>query len=208
MLVEGEQSEAVMGVIYRSLAMLAKTTGVPVILICQLNRTQYTGGIPKINHIRYSGMAEMMSSLILLLYNPLTYPTADVISTYLYRVGLEANNFSYAAAIGMLRARDGYSTSVGALIAPNVRPGSTTWGGRLLTISKSRSRAGLLPGGSGLVAKSASTVWLLDDDPSVLKADGRLPASAGWEVERFIDPDCPQMIHSCPAWVYKSKSNS
>jgi hypothetical protein len=70
MLVEGEQSEAVMGVIYRSLAMLAKTTGIPVILVCQLNRTQYNGGIPKINHIRYSGMAEMMSALILLLYNP------------------------------------------------------------------------------------------------------------------------------------------
>jgi replicative DNA helicase len=70
MLVEGEQSEAVMGVIYRTLAVLAKTTGVPVILICQLNRSTYNGGIPKINHIRYSGMAEMMSSLILLLYNP------------------------------------------------------------------------------------------------------------------------------------------
>jgi FixJ family two-component response regulator len=41
----------------------------------------------------------------------------------------------------------------------------------------------------GLVAKSASTVWLLDDDPSVLKATGRLLASAGWEVERFIEPD-------------------
>lgn len=39
------------------------------------------------------------------------------------------------------------------------------------------------------MAKSASTVWLLDDDPSVLKATGRLLASAGWEVERFIDPD-------------------
>jgi len=77
MLVEGEQSEAVMGVIYRSLAVLAKTTGVPVILVCQLNRTQYTGGIPKINHIRYSGMAEMMSSLILLLYNP-SSTVADV----------------------------------------------------------------------------------------------------------------------------------
>ena len=37
--------------------------------------------------------------------------------------------------------------------------------------------------------KSTSTVWLLDDDPSVLKANGRLLASAGWEVERFIDPD-------------------
>jgi two-component system C4-dicarboxylate transport response regulator DctD len=39
------------------------------------------------------------------------------------------------------------------------------------------------------VAKSACTVWLLDDDASVLKATGRLLASAGWEVESFIDPD-------------------
>jgi len=39
------------------------------------------------------------------------------------------------------------------------------------------------------VAKSASTVRLLDDGPSVLKANGRLLASAGWEVERCIDPD-------------------
>ena len=41
---------------------------------------------------------------VLLLQNPLTYETSDVISTYLYRVGLEANNFSYAAAIGMFEA--------------------------------------------------------------------------------------------------------
>jgi len=41
---------------------------------------------------------------ILLLYNPLTYETADVISTYLYRMGLEMNNFSYAAAIGMFES--------------------------------------------------------------------------------------------------------
>lgn len=70
LMVEGEQTEAVMGSIYRSLAVLAKQTGIPVILVCQLNRSTYTGGIPRINHIRYSGMAEMMASLILLLYNP------------------------------------------------------------------------------------------------------------------------------------------
>ena len=40
---------------------------------------------------------------ILLLYNPLTYETADVISTYLYRVGLVSNNFCYATAIGLVR---------------------------------------------------------------------------------------------------------
>ena len=52
------------------------------------------------------------------------------------------------------------------------------------------------------MAKSASTVWLLDDDPSVLKANGRLLASAGWEVEKCIDPDalrhaeihCPRVV--------------
>jgi len=41
---------------------------------------------------------------ILLLYNPLTYPTADVVSTYLYRTGVESNSFSYAAAIGLFEA--------------------------------------------------------------------------------------------------------
>jgi len=41
---------------------------------------------------------------VLLLYNPLTYETSDVISTYLYRVGLESNNFSYATAIGLFES--------------------------------------------------------------------------------------------------------
>lgn len=41
---------------------------------------------------------------ILLIYNPLTYPTADVISTYLYRVGIQTGNFSYAAAIGLFES--------------------------------------------------------------------------------------------------------
>src|SRR5207249_12230222 len=41
----------------------------------------------------------------------------------------------------------------------------------------------------GLVSKSASTVWLLDDDPSVVEATSRLLASADWEVETFIHPD-------------------
>ncbi|GGL00318.1 ABC transporter permease [Mangrovihabitans endophyticus] len=41
---------------------------------------------------------------ILLIYNPLTYPTADVISTYVYRMGVVSNSFSYAAAIGLFEA--------------------------------------------------------------------------------------------------------
>jgi len=34
----------------------------------------------------------------------------------------------------------------------------------------------------------AAKVCLLDDDPSVLKATGRLLCSAGWDVETFSDP--------------------
>jgi two-component system response regulator HydG len=36
---------------------------------------------------------------------------------------------------------------------------------------------------------AAPIVCLLDDDPSVVKATGRLLRSAGWEVETFIDPN-------------------
>lgn len=38
---------------------------------------------------------------VVLLYNPLTYSTADIFSTYTYRVGMLQANFSYATAIGM-----------------------------------------------------------------------------------------------------------
>ena len=43
---------------------------------------------------------------ILLMYSPFTYETADVISTYIYRVGIESvgSNFSYAAAVGLFSA--------------------------------------------------------------------------------------------------------
>ena len=34
----------------------------------------------------------------------------------------------------------------------------------------------------------AAIVCLLDDDPSVLKATGRLLRSAGWAVKTFVDP--------------------
>jgi putative aldouronate transport system permease protein len=41
---------------------------------------------------------------ILLLYNPAIYDTADVISTYLYRIGFTNNSFSYATAIGLFES--------------------------------------------------------------------------------------------------------
>src|ERR1700757_2684133 len=38
------------------------------------------------------------------------------------------------------------------------------------------------------LSKEALSVYLLDDDSSVLKSTGRLLDSAGWKVEAFTDP--------------------
>lgn len=51
---------------------------------------------------------------VFLLYNPLTFETADVISTYLYRIGLGSANFSYATAIGLTQAVIGFVLVMGA----------------------------------------------------------------------------------------------
>jgi two-component system response regulator FixJ len=39
-----------------------------------------------------------------------------------------------------------------------------------------------------MVALNEETVYLLDDDHSILKATGRLLDSAGWKVKTFTDP--------------------
>lgn len=41
---------------------------------------------------------------IILMYNPLTYETADVISTYVYRKGILEASFSFSAAVGLFNA--------------------------------------------------------------------------------------------------------
>lgn len=45
---------------------------------------------------------------IILMYNPSTYETADVISSYVYRIGLTQARYSYAAAIGLFEAIIGF----------------------------------------------------------------------------------------------------
>lgn len=64
---------------------------------------------------------------ILLLYNPLTYPTADVITTYLYRIGLLSNSFSYAAAIGLFEAVVGLILVFTANLISRRSVGTSLW---------------------------------------------------------------------------------
>jgi putative aldouronate transport system permease protein len=64
---------------------------------------------------------------ILLLYNPMTYSTADVISTYLYRLGLQSNNFSYATAIGLFEAIIGLILVYSANLASRKLTETSLW---------------------------------------------------------------------------------
>lgn len=51
--------------------------------------------------IRMGSMMAVGSETIILLYQPITYETADVISTFVYRNGLIDNNYSYATAVDL-----------------------------------------------------------------------------------------------------------
>ncbi|MBP3362162.1 MAG: sugar ABC transporter permease [Clostridia bacterium] len=51
--------------------------------------------------IRMGSLLSVGSESIILLYQPITYETADVISSYVYRNGLVESNYSYAAAVDL-----------------------------------------------------------------------------------------------------------
>jgi putative aldouronate transport system permease protein len=64
---------------------------------------------------------------ILLTYNVDTYPTADVISTYLYRVGIQTGNFSYAAMVGLFESVIGLALVLGINALSRRFVGSGLW---------------------------------------------------------------------------------
>lgn len=54
--------------------------------------------------LRIGNIMSVGAEKIILLYNPLTYETADVLSTYVYRRGLMEFNYSYSTAAGLFNA--------------------------------------------------------------------------------------------------------
>ncbi|MCY7388907.1 MAG: ABC transporter permease subunit [Burkholderiales bacterium] len=54
--------------------------------------------------IRLGNVLEVGYEYIILLYQPTTYDTADVISTYIYRVGIQGARYDIAAAAGVFNA--------------------------------------------------------------------------------------------------------
>lgn len=54
--------------------------------------------------LRMGSLMSVGFEKIILLYQPLVYDTADVISTYVYRKGLLEFNYSYSAAVGLFNS--------------------------------------------------------------------------------------------------------
>lgn len=69
LMVQDENSESAMAKIYLTLSSLAKSLAIPVVLLSQFSRT-YVGGVPMPRHVRYTGLAEALSWMLLVLYNP------------------------------------------------------------------------------------------------------------------------------------------
>ncbi len=53
---------------------------------------------------KIGGFLDIGFEKVFLMYKPSTYETADVISTFIYRRGLEGAQYSYAAAVGLFNA--------------------------------------------------------------------------------------------------------
>lgn len=54
--------------------------------------------------LRIGSMMSVGYEKIILLYNPTTYETADVISSFVYRKGLQQSDYSYSTAVGLFNS--------------------------------------------------------------------------------------------------------
>ncbi|MFE5320634.1 ABC transporter permease [Paenibacillus sp. NPDC056579] len=73
----------------------------------QMLHVTIPGIMPTIVILLILEMGRMMNvgfEKIILLYNPSTYETADVVSSYVYRVGLQDFNYSFSSAVGLFNS--------------------------------------------------------------------------------------------------------
>jgi putative aldouronate transport system permease protein len=78
----------------------------------QMLNVTVPGIMPTIVILLILEMGRMMNvgfEKIILLYNPSTYETADVVSSYVYRVGLQDFNYSFSAAVGLFNSAVNFS---------------------------------------------------------------------------------------------------
>ncbi|MDQ0873530.1 putative aldouronate transport system permease protein [Paenibacillus sp. V4I3] len=73
----------------------------------QMTNVTLPGLMPTIIILLILEIGKMMNvgfEKIILLYNPGTYETADVVSSYVYRVGLQDFNYSFSSAVGLFNS--------------------------------------------------------------------------------------------------------
>ncbi len=54
--------------------------------------------------LRIGSIMSLGADKVILLYNPVTYDTADIISSYIYRKGLIDSDYSFSAAVGLFNS--------------------------------------------------------------------------------------------------------
>ena len=64
---------------------------------------------------------------VLVFYNPTVYQTADILGTYVYRLGIGQANFSYAAAVGLFESVVGLIFVLGSNLLSKRISGRTVW---------------------------------------------------------------------------------
>ena len=64
---------------------------------------------------------------VMLMYNPATYGTADVISTYVYRRGIIGSQFSFGAAVGLFNSLINFTLLLAANYASKKLTASSLW---------------------------------------------------------------------------------
>ncbi|BFT72455.1 ABC transporter permease subunit [Paenibacillus sp. P36] len=75
------------------------------------------GIMPTIVILLILEMGRMMNvgtEKIILLYNPTVYDTADVISSYVYRMGLQEFNYSFSSAVGLFNSAINFTLVIGS----------------------------------------------------------------------------------------------
>ncbi|WP_159882398.1 ABC transporter permease [Paenibacillus puerhi] len=77
----------------------------------QMRHITFVGMIPVIIILFVLNLGNFMETgyqKILLLYNPMTYETSDVINTFVYRRGILSADFSFASAVGLFQSAIGF----------------------------------------------------------------------------------------------------
>jgi putative aldouronate transport system permease protein len=96
----------------------------------QIRHITIPGILPTIVILLILRMGSMMTvgyEKIILMYNPLTYETADVISTYVFRRGILQADFSFSAAVGLFNSVINFVLLIGANRVSRRLTGSGLW---------------------------------------------------------------------------------